>query len=92
MINAFQPEFMKTHYPDFMRDFRTHEANRQASAALTGYVARRRKEKPTYGTVFGISDKVQPSTVTPPHMHRARTNELLKIKTFHTYAKAHTKK
>jgi len=72
MINAFHPDYMKTHEPDFMKDFRTHEANRQAAEALTKYVARRRKVNPSHGTVFGISDKVTAVTA-PAHMHRRPT-------------------
>ena len=88
VINAFHPDFMKTYYPDFMKEFRTHQANKQASATLTKHVDKRRKENPAYGTMFGISDKVVRSQV-PSYMHRARSkDDMLKLKEFHTYAKA----
>jgi len=28
-MNAFHPEFIKTHEPDLMKDFRTNDANRE---------------------------------------------------------------
>ena len=28
-INAFDPDYVKTHMPDLMKDFRTHAANRE---------------------------------------------------------------
>lgn len=85
-INAFHPDFMKTHMPDFMKDFRTHEANRQAAAAVSSYVAKQRKVKPSHGTVFGISNKVT-EVSTPAYMHRPKA-DLIKRKEYHTYAKA----
>lgn len=57
MINAFHPDYMKTHEPDFMKSLRTHEANRQAAQTLTNHVEKVRKTKPTHGTVFGIARK-----------------------------------
>lgn len=72
MINAFHPDYMKVHEPNFMKDFRTHDANRQAAETLTKYVAKRRKVNPAHGTVFGISDKVTAVTA-PAHMHRRPT-------------------
>ena len=27
-VNAFHPDYIKTHEPDLMKDFRTHQANR----------------------------------------------------------------
>ena len=54
MINAFHPDYMKTHEPKFMDDLRTHEARRAASETLSKHVTKVRKTKPTHGTVFGI--------------------------------------
>lgn len=28
-VNAFHPDYIKTHEPDLMKDFRTHQANRE---------------------------------------------------------------
>jgi hypothetical protein len=86
MINAFHPLFIKTHMPNFLKDFRTHEANRQAAAAVSSYVTKQRKVKPSHGTLFGISDKVTAVT-TPAHMHRPKAVNLDRTE-YHTYAKA----
>lgn len=71
-VNAFHPDYMKTHEPNFMKDFRTADANRQASEAVSKYVTKQRKVKPSHGTVFGISEKVKAVTA-PTHMHRRPT-------------------
>lgn len=55
VINAFDPRYMATHEPDFMKSFRTHEANRQAAATLAKHVAKKRETNPAYGYVHGIS-------------------------------------
>ena len=55
MINAFHPEYMKTHEPDFMKSFRTTEANQRAADTLAKHVAKKRKLDPTYGYVHGVS-------------------------------------
>jgi hypothetical protein len=85
-IDAFHPDYMKTHEPNFMKDFRTHEANRQAAAAVSSYVTRQRKVKPSHGTVFGISEKVKAVTA-PAHMHRPKAVSLERTE-YHTYSKA----
>jgi len=87
-INAFHPDFMKTYMPDFMKDFRTHEANRQAAAAVSSYVTKKRRTTPSHGTVFGISEKVKAVTA-PAHMHRPKSREdMIKRTEYHTYSKA----
>ena len=55
MINCFHPDYMKVHEPDFMKSFRTHEANRRAAETLAKHVSEKRKENPAYGYVHGIS-------------------------------------
>lgn len=57
VINAFHPDFIKTHYPDFMRSFRIDSRNKQAGQTLTEYVDKVRKKKPLHGTLSGISKK-----------------------------------
>ena len=81
MINAFDPRYMETHEPEFMKAFRTHEANRQASATLSKYVERRRKTVPTHGTLFGISKAPVPA-------HLARPKDMLKPREFHVFQRA----
>ena len=55
MINAFHPDYMKTHEPRFMDSFRTVEANRKAAETLAKHVAKKRKADPTYGYVHGVT-------------------------------------
>lgn len=102
VINAFHPDYMKTYEPNFMKEFRTHEANRQAAATLSEYVEKTRKKKPSHGTLYGISNKVMPVHMSRPKEMMSRkkgremtmgeiTNELidrLKKKDFYVYSKA----
>ena len=62
IINAFHPDFVKTHMPKFMDAFRTADARRQSSETLSGYVTEKRKTTPSHGHLAGIS-KVQRETV-----------------------------
>lgn len=82
MINAFHPEYMKTHEPNFMKDLRTHEANRQAAATLSNYVTKKRKKTPSHGTVFGIKRDLSMIEI---------HNELLDRKPFRVYSRAGAK-
>lgn len=61
IINAFHPDFMKTHMPNFMNEFRTADARRQAAETLSGYVTEKRKVTPSHGKIEGLS-KVQRET------------------------------
>ena len=88
-INAFHPDFVKTHMPEFLKGFRTQEANRQSAAAVSSYVTKQRKVKPSHGTLFGISDKVVAVT-TPAHMHRPKTINLNRTE-YRTYSRAGAK-
>ena len=55
MINAFHPDYLKTHEPNFMKSFRTHDANQRAAETLAKHVAKKREVEPTYGYVHGVS-------------------------------------
>jgi hypothetical protein len=55
LINAFHPDYLKTHEPDFMKSFRTSEANQRAANTLAKHVAKKREVNPTYGYVHGVS-------------------------------------
>ena len=57
IINAFHPDFVKTHMPEFLSQIRTNEARAKASHTLTTFVEKRRVEKPSHGSVYGISSK-----------------------------------
>ena len=50
-INAFHPDYVKTHDPDLMKHFRTVEANRKAAETLSKRVTALRKENPMHGYV-----------------------------------------
>ena len=70
-MNAFDPEYIATYHPDFLKDFRTHEANKKAAATLSKYVTKKRQTKPSHGTLFGMSEKIKVVTA-PKHLHRAK--------------------
>jgi hypothetical protein len=72
MVNAFHPDYIKTHEPKLMKSFRTIEANRQAAETLTKHVAKKRKTDPLHGFLHGIQ-KARPS---------------IDVKPFHIYSKA----
>lgn len=54
-VNAFHPDYMKTHEPKFMDAFRTHEARRAAADTLSKHVTEKRKTNPAHGYVHGVS-------------------------------------
>jgi hypothetical protein len=62
IINAFHPDYVKTHMPGFMTEFRTADARRQAAETLSGYVTAKRKVTPSHGKIEGLS-KVQRETI-----------------------------
>lgn len=51
-MNAFHPDFIKTHYPDLMKD---HITSSKGSLALAQYVEKKRLENPTHGTIHGVT-------------------------------------
>jgi hypothetical protein len=54
-INAFHPDYVKTHMPTFMNEFRTNDARREAAESLSEYVTKKRRTKPSHGSLPGIS-------------------------------------
>ena len=95
IINAFHPDFVKTHMPEFLSSVRTNNVKEEAGKNVTKYIEKRRKTQPSHGTVFGLSDKetsIKPVKMmtTPSHMHRPKQTleELLKPTEFHIYNKA----
>ena len=87
-VNAFHPDYMKTHEPKFMDAFRTHEARRAAADTLSKHVEKKRKVDPTYGYIHGVKKvpilmkSEQRKTMAEIH------NEMTAVKTFHIYTKA----
>ena len=84
MINAFHPDFMKTYYPNFMKDFRTTEANQDE---------RRIKEPRKVIRPPRASVKIPKQTHINAKANQRMTMaevkaEMLKITTFHVYSKA----
>jgi hypothetical protein len=57
IINAFHPDFVKTHMPEFLTKIRTDESRAKSSHSLTTYVEKRRVDKPSHGSVYGMSNK-----------------------------------
>mgnify|MGYP000205096419 len=99
-INALHPDYMKTHEPDFMKSFRTVEANRQAAETLSKRVTEMRKANPMHGFVHGIAKVKSPvKHVINTKAEQSKTmtevrNELidkLKPREFKVYSAAGTK-
>jgi hypothetical protein len=81
VINAFHPDFMKTYYPDFTKEFRTVEANQKARLANPVKKAKRiRKPKVNY--------KVPKEVKTRNDRLAEIKKNILGVKPFHTFAKA----
>jgi len=57
LINAFHPDYVKTHMPEFLTNVRTESRQTTAGQTLTTYVEKTRKQKPMHGTLSGISRK-----------------------------------
>lgn len=90
MINAFHPDYIKTHEPKFMDEFRTHEARRSAAETLTKHVEKKRKTNPLHGFVHGIQ-KARKPILTKVEQRKTMLeihNEMIKVKPFHVYSKA----
>lgn len=66
-INAFHPDFVKTHMPEFMAAVRTESKQTTIGQNVSKYVEKKRKTAPSHGTVLGISKKILPA-----HMNRPK--------------------
>jgi hypothetical protein len=81
-MNAFHPDYVKTHMPDLMKDFRTHAANREVREEKNMRVS----NKPLKTVTKSLSVKIS--------KEQARLNLdmrktlLINNRDFHTYAKA----
>jgi hypothetical protein len=91
VINAFHPDYMKTHEPNFMKDLRTNQANREQSAKQSKVIDRERAAGKSPGTIHHMGSG-KTGTILPAHMHRKAPKKLeiikLTVREFHTYAKA----
>lgn len=55
IVNAFHPDYIKTYEPNLMKGFALAAQN---SRTMTETLETTRANKPTHGTLFGISNKV----------------------------------
>jgi hypothetical protein len=53
-MNVFHPEYIRTYHPDLLKD---HILSSRGSIAMTKYVEKKRLEKPSHGTLLGVSKK-----------------------------------
>jgi hypothetical protein len=65
-INAFHPDFVKTHMPQFLTALKTDDRQLQAGATLSKHVTDKRKTVPSHGQIDGVS-KRQRETI--PNQH-----------------------
>jgi hypothetical protein len=69
-INAFHPDFVKTHMPQFMSDIKTNSRQAGAGATLSKHVTKKRETTPSHGTVYGMSKVTRESSnLTPNQLH-----------------------
>ena len=83
IINAFHPDFMKTYYPNFTKEFRTIAANQEYRLANPVKVKRKRvRVKKNY--------KVPKQVIVKPRSERLAEikKNILGVKHYHTFAKA----
>lgn len=103
VINAFHPDYVKTHMPDFLKSLRSNNTKEEAGKSVSKYVEKTRETKPSHGTLFGISEKS--ASVAPKQMMRHKDGramtmlevhndlaEKLQRREFHVFAKAGTPK
>lgn len=60
-MNAFHPEYIKTYYPDFMKD---HILSSKGTMTMSKIVEEKRRANPSHGTLHGIS-KITPVALKP---------------------------
>lgn len=92
-MNAFHPDFIKTHEPDLMKDFRTNDANREERESNKLRVSKKPLKM--------LTKTLRVRTKNPTHiltkeqqdmsMDEVRLELALKKTTFHTYSRAGAK-
>lgn len=85
-VNAFHPDYIKTHEPDLMKNFRTIQANQEERASKTP-----RKHVKTFAPKVSKQGHINSKTNRRMTMAEV-TEELLKKTTFHIYSKARVSK
>jgi hypothetical protein len=84
-MNAFHPDYVKTHMPDLMKDFRTHAANREVREEKNMRVS----NKPPKTVTKSLSVKI-PKDQARLDLER-RKQMTIAPKDFHIYQKAGVK-
>lgn len=91
IINAFHPDFMKTYYPDFTKEFRTIEANQierdeiKKRKPVARNAPKRRRPNPTHI----LTKEEQSKTISEVRAELdAKKKAILAEKEFFTYSKA----
>lgn len=92
-MNAFHPDFIKTHEPDLMKDFRTNDANREERESNKLRVSKKPLKM--------LTKTLRVRTKNPTHiltkeqqdmsMDEVRLELALKKTTFYTYSRAGAK-
>ena len=85
VINAFHPDYMKTYYPNFTKEFRTIAANQADRLANPVKV----KRKTVHTKKKKVSYKIPKQAVKPrsERLEEIKKN-ILGAKSFHTFSKA----
>ena len=55
LINAFHPDFVKTHMPEFLTAVKVAAKREEAGQTLSKFVTKKRESVPTHGFVHGIA-------------------------------------
>jgi hypothetical protein len=85
-MNAFHPDYVKTHMPDLMKDFRTHAANREVREEQKLKVSK----KPLKTVTKSLSVKISKDQARLDLERRKQMT--IAPKDFHVYQKAGVKK
>jgi hypothetical protein len=56
IINAFHPDYVKVHAPELLAAQKLEQRRHENSKNMTRFVEKKRKTKPSHGTVFGVTD------------------------------------
>ena len=71
LVNAFHPDYVKTHMPQFLSNIRFESKQTKAGQTLSRHVEKKRETVPSHGTILGISKKVLPA-------HQMRPKEMMR--------------
>lgn len=103
IINAFHPDFVKTHMPQFLSEVKTDAKRISAGQTLSKFVTKKRESVPMHGFVHGLA-KFPPTRESQASLRRgadmpieeiakeltAKQKAALAPKEFHMFSKAGT--